>query len=182
MFCGIFLYIIAMIKECWKPVVGFEGLYEVSDKGRVRSIPRGVGKKPNGGILATRLTRCGYVQVHLYKDGKSYFRNVHRLVAQAFIPNPNNLPQVNHKSEVKTENFVENLEWVDAKTNSNFGTRTHRMAKKLEKRVHQFEGDELVGIYDSASLAAKFLGLKRDNIKHACQGLQKTCGGYRWTY
>lgn len=168
--------------EYWTAVVGFEGLYEVSSFGRIRSIGQGIGCKPNGGILTPRFNNDGYLQIHLRKNGKDYSLKIHRIVAQAFIPNPHNLPCVNHKDEDKTNNSVENLEWCDRSYNVNYGSRNSKVAIKLRKRVHQFEGDELVGIYDSASLAAKFLGLNGNTIKRTCQGHQKTYKGYRWTY
>lgn len=176
-----------MKSEIWKDIVGFEGLYEVSNYGSVRSIPCngkgiGKGKSRKGGVLSIRLTKAGYAQIHLCKDGKTYYKYVHRLVYEAFNgPIPEGM-QVNHINEDKTDNRPENLNLMSAKSNSNWGTRTHRLSKKLEKRVRQYDGDELVGIYDSATIAANFLGLNRDDIKHTCLGYQKTCGGYRWTY
>lgn len=105
-----------MTEEIWKPVVGYEGLYEVSSYGRVRSLRR-------GRILTGTINRDGYVRCHIKVNGvlKSHF--VHRLVAEAFIPNPDNLSCVNHKDEVKINNSVENLEWCDRKYNNNYGSR-----------------------------------------------------------
>ena len=103
-----------MIEE-WKAVPGYEGLYEVSNKGNVRNVRRNK-------LLRLSKTKYGYIQVYLYKNGIKTGLTVHRLVAEAFLPNPNNLPQVNHKDEDKTNNNVDNLEWCDAKYNMNFGT------------------------------------------------------------
>lgn len=116
------------MREIWKPVDGFEGLYEVSNLGRVRSLPkiieRSDGRKVayNGKVLRKRFDQKGYVCAILCHKGKSHCRKVHRLVATAFIPNPDCLPFVNHKDEVKHNNTVDNLEWCTGKYNSNYGT------------------------------------------------------------
>lgn len=101
--------------EEWKNVIGYEGLYEVSNLGRVRRVNKGLLKLQNN---------QGYNQVYLYKCGIRKGIRVHRLVAQAFIPNPDNLPEVNHKNEDKMNNSVDNLEWCTAKYNVNYGHRT----------------------------------------------------------
>ena len=101
--------------EEWKNVIGYEGLYEVSNKGNVRNVRRNK-------LLRLSKTKYGYIQVGLSKNGIRTMFQVHRLVAQAFIENSDNLPQVNHKDEDKTNNNVTNLEWCDAKYNNNYGT------------------------------------------------------------
>lgn len=114
--------------EEWRPVVGYEGLYEVSNTGRVRSFDRYV-KYSNGQIhlhkgkvLSPGKNTKGYLSVVLNCSGKRKTITVHRLVTEAFIPNPDNLPEVNHKDEDKTNNRVENLEWCDRNYNLNYGT------------------------------------------------------------
>ena len=102
--------------EEWKNVIGYEGLYEVSNIGNVRNVKRNT--------LLRLSKNQGYIQVWLYKNGIRAGLKVHRLVAEAFLPNPDNLPQVNHKDEDKTNNRVENLEWCTAKYNTNYGHRT----------------------------------------------------------
>ena len=106
--------------EEWRAVPGYEGLYEVSNIGNVRNVRRNT-------LLRLQKTKYGYIQVWLYKNGISTGLKVHRLVAQAFLPNPDNLPMINHKDEDKTNNRVENLEWCDAKYNNTYGTRQDKV-------------------------------------------------------
>lgn len=117
-----------MIEE-WRTIVGYEGLYEVSNTGQIRSFDRYV-KYSNGRIhlhkgkvLSPIKDKDGYLQVNLCYNGKIHQIKIHRLVAQAFLSNPDNLPYVNHKDEVKTNNSVDNLEWCDVKYNNNYGSR-----------------------------------------------------------
>lgn len=107
--------------EIWKDITGYEGLYQVSNLGRVKSTQYFHGT--NERILKPISTHNGYFRVHLRKDGKLKTFKIHRLVAEAFIPNPDNLPQINHKDEDKTNNRVDNLEWCSARYNCNYGGR-----------------------------------------------------------
>ena len=155
-----------MIEEM-KDVKEYEGEYAITRDGQVWSYKR---KK----FLKPRLVG-GYHQVVLCKDGKKKDLYIHRLVAEAYIPNPDNLPQVNHKDEDKSNNCVENLEWCDAKYNINYGTRT----KKISKPVYC---EELNRTFKSQVEAARELGLKQCNIVSCCKGRYKTTGGYHWRY
>ena len=110
-------------KEIWKDIKGFEGHYQVSNFGRVKSI-----KFRKERILKPANNGCGYLYVNLSKNGKYNIYLIHRLVALIFISNPNNLPEINHRDEDKTNNKVENLEWCDRKYNMNYGTRTQRQS------------------------------------------------------
>lgn len=112
--------IIVMIEE-WRPVVGYEGLYEVSNTGQVRNY--------RGKLLRPGLNHNGYLKCVLCKKGKTKTIYIHRLVAQVFIPNPDNLPEVNHKDEVKSNNCVENLEWCNRKYNCNYGCAQDKRVK-----------------------------------------------------
>ena len=118
-----------MNEEIWRPIVGYEGLYEVSSYGRVRSLDRYDSNNHflKGRILKLCADKDGYLNVGLSSNNKVKKYKVHRLVAEVFIPNPNNLPQVNHKDENPSNNRVENLEMCDAKYNSNYGSRKDRV-------------------------------------------------------
>ena len=118
--------------EEWRDVVGYEGLYMVSNCGRVKSLKFSNGKREKIMKLSDRGN--GYLRVSLSKDGESKHYNVHRLVAIAFIPNPDNLPYVNHKDECKTNNNVDNLEWCTVEYNNTYGTAKERQAEKLRGR------------------------------------------------
>ena len=120
--------------EEWRDIEGYEGLYQVSNKGRVRNI----NKNPYR-MMKPHHNQRGYCQVALSSGGTYILVAVHRLVAQAFIPNPNCLPQVNHKDEVKDNNSVDNLEWCNNKYNCGYGTRGKRIGEKLKGVKHSDE-------------------------------------------
>lgn len=134
------------IGEVWKDIPGYYGYYQVSNIGRVRSCDRKVFipnygrwctpsyKFYRGEIKKLKYNNNGYLRVQLYKNNKEKSWLVHRLVAIAFIPNPYNLPEVNHKNEMKTDNRVENLEWTDHRTNCHYGTRIERCAEGHRKQ------------------------------------------------
>ena len=113
-----------MRQEIWKDIKEYEGLYQISNFGRVKSLH---GKEK---FLKLHLKPDGYMQVVLCKNYKTTSRLVHRFVAEAFVPNPNNLVQVNHKDENKTNNYVENLEWCTPSYNVNYGTRNKQCMNK----------------------------------------------------
>ena len=127
------------MQEVWKDVVGYEGLYQVSNLGRVKSFDRAIREGRNripGKMMFPHQDRKGYLNVNLSREGKIFHAKVHRLVAQAFLPNPENLPEVNHINFEKDNNFVKNLEWVTSKTNSEhfFGSeKAEQRNKKLRK-------------------------------------------------
>lgn len=165
--------------EIWKPVVGYEGLYEVSSIGRVKSIKRNTAINR---ILKPHNTKK-YFQVCLCKNGIIAYKSVHRLVAEAFIPNPDNLPEVNHKDENKLNNEISNLEWISRSSNLKYGTRLERIGKAKSKAVKALNDEGvLVGEYESINEAAEATGLAPINISRCCRGIYKRSGGYIWQY
>ncbi len=127
------------MQEIWKDVKDYEGLYQVSNLGRVKSLGirfirsnlKPYTKLPR--ILSQIGCKNGYKKVELTNNGFSKRYYVHRLVAEAFIPNPDNLPEVNHKDEIASNNHVDNLEWCTHKYNSNYGTRAVRIKDKMKQ-------------------------------------------------
>ena len=169
------------LKEIWKDIEGYEGLYQVSNMGRVKSLGNNKTRKEK--ILKSSKNNRGYLCVNLYKDGlvKNYL--IHRLVASAFIDNPNNLPQVNHKDENPKNNYVDNLEYCDSKYNMNYGTRTERVAKAKSIPILQFTLDgEFIRKWDSIADVEKELGFNHSSINMCCKGKYKNAYGYRWCY
>ena len=167
------------MKEIWKDIEGYEGLYQVSNFGRVRSLKNGKVR-----ILKPLTNKNGYLRVQLYKNNSLKTIFIHRLVAMAFIPNPNNLPMVNHKDEDKTNNIVSNLEWCDAKYNSNYGTARKRMIEKIQKVVLQIDKNTnvVINIFPSMKEAERQTGYNHGHICNCCKGKLKTTGGYKWSY
>ena len=166
------------INEVWKDVSGYEGLYQVSDKGRIKSL-----KFRKERILKPGRDTCGYLHVILWKNGRKKLCKVHRLVAKVFISNPDNLPMINHKDENPSNNRVENLEWCSAKYNINYGTRTQRQVEKLSKPVLQYTLDgELIREWKSTMDVQRNLGYSHGNISSCCTGRYKSANGFNWKY
>lgn len=177
------------MEEVWRDIPGWEGLYQVSSAGNVKTLARTKVGKGGGvwqvkeAILTPQKDAYGYYRVCLTKNGKSTYKRVHRLVAEAFIPNPDNLPQINHKDEEKLNNCVENLEWCDAKYNSNYGTRLERVADKKSIWVIKLSThNEILHFYRSAIDAERDTGIQSSNIIKCCKGKRKTSGGFVWKY
>ena len=161
--------------EIWKPVRNYEGLYEVSNMGRVKSL----NYKRTGKEKILKPYGNGYLQVQLWKDGNREQPLVHVLVATAFLENTDNLPEVNHKDEDKTNNCVENLEYCSKLYNCNYGTRN----KKISKPV--FSVDKKSGLimwWQSAHEAERCTGIANGNIIKCCQGKLKSVGNHYWFY
>ena len=164
------------MKEIWKDIKDYEGLYQVSNLGRVKRIT-------TGRVLKPLKHANGYIMVKLSKNSIVYTKTVHRLVAEAFIPNPEHKSEINHIDENKTNNNVSNLEWMTRKENINHGTRTERMAKTqsipiIGTNVKTGESKEFYG----ARECARQLGLTHGNITSVLKGRYKQTGGYTFKY
>lgn len=163
--------------EEWKPVVGFEGLYEVSNFGNVKSICAGRWKSTM--IRKPVPDRDGYLTVNLKKNGKYVCAKIHRLVAKAFISNPNNLPQINHKDEDKANNRADNLEWCDCRYNNNYNDRPKRFYKPV---IQLTDDGREIQRFESVKAAAESIGINPANISGVLTGRRLKTGGFRWQY
>lgn len=195
------------MQEEWRDVVGYEGLYQVSNIGRVRSL--GHDTWHPGRVLKPSLDGKGnYYQVGLHKDKKIKHFQIHRLVAIAFLPNPNNLPQVNHKDECKTNNIVSNLEWCTISYNSRYGEGREKMIQSrrannniddivrkvkdtkkknnsysAEKTICQYSlNGDFIRIWASATDAERVMGICRSGIVRCCNGVYRQARGYIWRW
>lgn len=155
-----------------KDIKNLEGRYAITSCGKVWSYKRKKYLKP-------MKDKDGYLYVNIRIDGKQKNFKIHRLVAEAYIPNPDGKPQVNHKNEVKTDNYINNLEWATAKENINYGTHNERISDRRKKPVFCLE---LNRVFDSAKTAGNELNICSANITKCCMGNRKTCGGYHWQY
>lgn len=162
--------------EIWKDVEGYEGLYQVSNEGNVRSLKKGI-------ILKAANVNNGYLAVQLWDNGIPKMKLIHRLVAEAFIPNPDNLPQVNHKNEDKALNIVENLEWCSAKYNMNYGTAISRRVDKQSRQVEQLDSvtGELIRRWESTNECGRN-GYTQSSVSQCCNGKRKQHKGYTWRF
>ena len=162
------------MEEIWKDVVGYEGLYQVSNLGNVKN---------NKKIKKTYKRKDGYLNVQLSKNKKIKTFLVHQLVAKMFLKNENKYKEINHKNEIKDDNRVDNLEWCDRSYNINYGTAKFRGATKHFKKVNQYSlQGNLIKTWDSISEASNVLKIKLPHIVRVCRGGRKTTGGYIWRY
>ena len=175
--------------ETWKNIKGYEGLYQVSDQGRVKSLERIIIKKDGRKftvkerVLKPGVTKDGYLIVALHAGDKQKTLTVHRLVCQAFHKNPENKPCVNHIDENKTNNAANNLEWCTVKENNNHGTHNERMAKTQSKPVGQYTLDgELIKVWASPREAGRRAGFDHSTIYNVANGKRKTHKGFIWRY
>ena len=164
------------MEEIWKDIEGYEGLYQVSNMGRVRSLRRNI-------ILKNKIESNRYERVVLSTNNIPKGYSVHRLVANAFIPNPNNYPIVNHKDENRTNNCVDNLEWCTQKYNVNYGTGISKRVKSQSKKVLQFKTDgTFVKEWESTMSVQRNLGICQSHIVQVCKGKRRIAHGYIWKY
>jgi len=178
------------MQEIWKDIVGYEGLYQVSNLGRVKSLERTINHKTcygglyhvKGRILKSKLEKDGYYRIGLSKNKiKKYYR-INRLVAETFIPNPNNYPVVNHKDENKLNNRVDNLEWCSIKYNINYGTGIARRTKTISIKINQYDlNDNFIKTWNSINEAVRFYN-GNTQICQCCKGKRKYASGYKWKY
>src|SRR5699024_3970009 len=177
-----------MSEEKWKDIKQLEGRYMISSKGKVWSVY-------SNRCLNVRLDSYGYPGIVLRLGGngsKQLTRPIHRLVAEAFIPNPNKYPCVNHKDEDKTNNHIENLEWCTWRYNVTYGTRIERVkrstdyneiAKKISRPIIQRDKEgKFINKWDSIAACAKQLGFDNSSLSKCCKGKIKTAYGYKWEY
>ena len=172
--------------EIWKDIQGYEG-YQISNYGRIKSLNYNKTKQEK--ILKTSKNTKGYLQVGLFKDGKQVRKQIHRLVAEAFLENPNNLPQVNHKDENKENNCAENLEWCTLKYNINYGTGVQRRAEKrrndpsMSKRVDQIDPQtrEVIRQWESTAECGRN-GFLSGMVSKCALGKYKQYKGFIWKY
>lgn len=174
--------------EEWKDIEGFEGLYQVSSEGNVRSVDREVVYNNGsvhihkGKVLKPWMNRWGYLRVNLYKERKYKHLSVHRLVYAAFCGEIPDGYDVNHLNEVKTDNRLKNLNLMTSKQNANFGTRNERIGKSLSKPVIALDDSGNVIFKFSSTAEAGRNGFGQGDISKCCRGKLKTHRGYRWKY
>ena len=174
-----------MENEIWKDIEGYEGLYKVSTCGKVKSLERyRNGKNESKAYVKERILRpgkdgSGYLFVVLSKECKEKTFKIHRLVAQAFIPNPEHLQDINHKDEIKTNNYASNLEWCTRQYNINYGSHNERMRKTKSKKCLCIDTNQ---VYESTMEVERQTGISNGCISSCCNGRQKTAGGYHWKY
>lgn len=178
------------MQEIWKDIAGYENLYQVSNLGNVISLFR--TNKPK--TLKPTPSNCGYYKVQLYKNGHPQMFYVHRLVAEAFIPNPNKKSQVNHIDGIKSNNCLTNLEWVSPSENQkhsiSLGLRSSSpMVGKIGKLNHQSKpimqfskSGDLIKVWDCISDASRYFNCKPSNISNCASGRYKSSQGYVWKY
>lgn len=174
------------MEEIWKDIENFRGLYQVSNLGRVRSLDRDIIQQGSihhykGVVMSPHLSNAGYLMIRLSKNNRKFDFTIHRLVATAFIPNPNNFPCLNHKDENKENNNVNNLEWCSVKYNISYGTATLRRSKKMGKTVCQYSLDgNLIKTYSSIREAARETGFCASSIGDCTRGNSHQSYGFIW--
>lgn len=173
------------MQEIWKDIVGYEGLYQVSNFGVVKSLTKLCGHRPKKETIIKQDTSRGYKRVTLCKDGILKRFQVHRLVGLAFIENPQNKPCINHKDENRANNNVLNLEWVTHKENTNYGHCIEKFSKKSKKTIQEKCGQrvkciETGKLFPSLKEAARWCNGSWSEISACTRGKIKKAYGYTW--
>lgn len=167
--------------EVWKDIKGYEGFYIASNKGNIKSLNYG-----NTGVcknLVFSTDRYGYKTVILYKNKEKRTYRVHRIIAEAFVPNPNNFPIINHKNEIKSDNRAENLEWCDARYNINYSRHGEKYSGTRPKRIYQKDKNgNVIKEWESICEAARVLGLCKSSISNCCRGKIDSYKSYIWEF
>jgi hypothetical protein len=174
--------------EIWRDVTGYEGIYQVSNYGKVKSL-----YKKQANIVTPHIDKKGYHIIRLWRGGNQDTRLLHRLVAQAFVPNHANKPHINHKDGNKSNNYWSNLEWCTPSENNKhsfaIGLKTitakqkARASQANSKPIYQLDRfNNIVRRWPSITLAAKTLGFSLQHISNCCRGSRKTCGGFVWAF
>lgn len=164
-----------VVMEVWRTVEDFPN-YEISNMGRIRNINTGY-------VLSPGDNGHGYLQVTLCQNGEKKRVYIHRLVGIAFIPNPNNLPQINHRNENRADNRAENLEWISIKDNVNYGTRAERFSLSRGKPVEQYDlAGNYLNTWTGTREAERQTGISQSSISACCLGKRKTAGGFIWKF
>ena len=172
------------MNEIYKDIVGYEGKYQVSNLGNVKSLNYHRSGKEK--VLTPFQKPNGYMTITLWKDNSGHTKHIHRLVAETFIENPDNLPEVNHIDENKENNRIDNLEWCNSKYNMNYGTWIDRRRDNFDysyccKRVNQYDlNGNFIKTWSNIALAQR--ELKICHISDCCNGKRKTAGKYIWKY
>lgn len=167
--------------EIWKPIKGYEGLYDVSNLGNIRSLPRNTTK---GKILKPQKDTNNYMMVGLVKDKKTKFKRIHRIVAETFLDNINNLPEVNHKDGNKKNNNVNNLEWVTSKENIHHAIKNKLIiGLKQAVKVNQYDlQGNFIKQWDCMNDIQREININSTLISRCCKGEQRKSHGYQWRY